>query len=932
VLTCQPALHDATLLHATSNWACAHVRSVFLEASFFMKSQPDAAGRTAAEVVTQLPVPSRLGMLRFERLNEANWALLYLDPNCEKQFGLPAVELCALIGSPYASLMEPEARYQLHDAVQLQLNNSPYYLVRYTLHTNKGALGVLELGEGYKQHNRHLLRGYLMVVDGLFDDSEQQFGPDLETQNSRLQIALELNQRAQHEQLLHLERVRAQQGLILRLARHRYSTSNSLQEAAGLITKSACEIYDIACASIWNLVDQRLEPIAEYRRSTGEYLLPEPIDASVFPSYLEALHNSRAIDANDAQHDPRTREMADSFRPRDISAILDASIRIDGQVVGVLCLEQTGTPREWQSDEIAFAGELADQFAQVISNHNRRTATSALHLFQRAVEQSANAFLLVNCDGVVEYVNPSFTAITQYTTEEVHGQRLSELPALENLNELLLDANSSLTKSNSWQGEFKSRRKNLEPYWGQLSISKVYGDNRELTHYIGIYEDITQSKLAQQRIERLAYTDNLTNLGNRPAFIRNLDERFARDCDIPISLLLVDIDNFKRINDSLGHQTGDKLLISLARRLRNSLNPSGILARFASNEFAILLDDTDLDAGQQVASSVLRTLDKPMFVDNQLISVTASVGLACAPLHGHDPQTLMKNAGLALHKAKANGKHQVQVFTEALNAEASYKLFVENNLRRALTQNELEVFYQPKLCLRTGRLLGMEALLRWNHPERGMIRPDQFISVAEETGLIIPIGKWVARQACRMSKELTAAGFGRLQVAINLSPKQFSDPELVASIATILQEENLDASLLELELTEGLLLEATEDTRQQLDSLKKLGLSLAMDDFGTGYSSFSYLKKFPIDVIKIDRSFIRDIPDDQDDMEITSAVIAMAHNLKLKVVAEGIETAEQLAFLRRHRCDVGQGYLFDRPIPGEELVEKLRRYPRGPLA
>ena len=895
-----------------------------------MKSQPDVA-RLAAEVVTQLPVPSRLGMLRFERLNEASWALLYLDPNCERQFGLPAVELCALIGTPYASLMEPRARYQLHDTIQQQLTQSAHYLVRYTLHTSDGPLSVLEMGEAYKQHNRHLLRGYLMVVDGLFNEIPAPTA-DLESQNTRLQIALELNQHAQQVQLQHLERVRAQQELILLLARQRYTTNNSLQEAAELITRSACDIYQIDCASIWNLEEQRLVPISAYNRADQRHHLPEPIDASGFPDYLEALQTSRAIDATNAMRDPRTREMADSLRAKNIYAMLDASIRIDGQVVGVLCLEQGGSVRAWQADEIAFAGELADQFAQVINNHNRRTATSALHLFQRAVEQSANAFLLVNCDGVVEYVNPSFTAITQYSAEEVHGHRLAHLPALENLSELLFDAPSSLAKSNSWQGEFKSRRKNLEPYWGQLSISKVYGDNRELTHYIGIYEDITQTKLAQQRIERLAYTDNLTNLGNRPAFIRNLDERFARDSDSPISLLLVDIDNFKRINDSLGHQTGDKLLISLARRLRNSLSAGGSLARFASNEFAVLLDDTDQESGQQVASQLLATLDKPMFVDNQLISVTGSVGLACAPLHGRDPQTLMRNAGLALHKAKANGKHQVQVFTEALNAEASYKLFVENNLRRALTQNELDVFYQPKLCLRSGRLLGMEALLRWNHPEKGMIRPDQFISVAEETGLIIPIGKWVARQSCRMSKQLSAAGMGNLQVAINLSPKQFSDPDLVASIATILAEEGLPADLLELELTEGLLLEATEDTRLQLDQLKSLGLTLAMDDFGTGYSSLSYLKKFPIDIIKIDRSFIHEIPDNQDDMEITSAVIAMAHNLKLKVVAEGIETAEQLAFLRRHRCDVGQGYLFDRPIPGSELMEKLRRYPRGPIA
>ena len=893
-----------------------------------MKSQPDAAVRMASEVVTQLPVPSRLGMLRFERLNDASWGLLYLDPNCERHFGASANDLCTQVTSPYASLMEPKARHHLHESITRQLATEPHYVVHYTLHTQQGPLKVMEAGETYKHHNRHLLRGYLLVLES----APPSIVAEPESQNSRLHMALELNQRAQQEQLQHLERVRAQQDLILLLARHRYSQHNSLQEAAELITRSACDMYQVDGASLWNLEGNYLHPVSAFQRESQSFVLLDALDISNFPDYLEALHTSRSIDAHNANRDPRTRELIATQSRHETNAMLDASIRIDGQVVGVLCLEQSGQSRVWQSDEIAFAGELADQFAQVINNHNRRTATSALHLFQRAVEQSANAFLLVNCEGVVEYVNPSFTAITQYSSEEVQGQKLSELPALENLSDLLFDAHSSLSKGNSWQGEFKSRRKNLEPYWGQMSISKVYGDNRELTHYIGIYEDITESKLAQQRIERLAYTDNLTSLGNRPAFIRTLDERFARNSTDPICLLLVDIDNFKRINDSLGHQTGDKLLISLARRLRNTLSHADILARFASNEFAVLLDDTGVEAGQITANELLMTLDKPMFVDNQLISVTGSVGVACAPLHGLDPQTLMRNAGLALHKAKANGKHQVQVFTEALNEEASYKLFVENNLRRALTQNELDVFYQPKLCLHSGRLLGMEALLRWNHPEKGMIRPDQFISVAEETGLIIPIGKWVARQACRMSKHLSDNGLGNLQVAINLSPKQFSDPDLVASIASILKEEQLPAHLLELELTEGLLLEATDDTRLQLDQLKEMGLSLAMDDFGTGYSSLSYLKKFPIDVIKIDRSFVKDIPDNQNDMEITSAVIAMAHNLKLKVVAEGIETAAQLAFLRRHRCDVGQGYLFDRPIPGDDLMEKLKRYPRGPLA
>ncbi|WPC05612.1 EAL domain-containing protein [Pseudomonas benzenivorans] len=885
-----------------------------------MKSHTDAASRLAAEAVTQLPVPSQLGLLRFERLNEASWTLLFLDPDCEQHLGIPASDLCALLDAPYASLMEPEARHRQHDAIQQQLARQPRYLVHYTLHTPRGPLRLTELGEPFKQRNRQLLRGYLLMADG---------GPVVEAAPG-LNELLAANQ-PQPKPPISPERLRSrvQQDLILRLARHRYSSNDPLHEAAELITRAACEIYGVARAGIWSLQGATLEPVALYRHDIDLFEQGAPLDVSPYPVYLHALHSGRTIDAHDAPNDPRTRELNRHYlAPLGIGAMLDASVRVGGEVVGVLCLEHVGERRTWLADEIALAGELADQYAQVLSNHQRRSAASALHLFQRAVEQSASAFILLDRDGLVEYVNPSFTAITQYSAEEVQGRRLSELPALENLSDLLFAAGSGLSEHNSWQGEFKSRRKNFEPYWSQLSISKVHGEDGSLTHYIGIYEDITEGKQAQQRIERLAFSDNLTGLSNRYAFIRALEERFSLADGKPLSLLLVDIDNFKRINDSLGHQTGDKLLSSLARRLRNSLAPTGVLARFASNEFAILLEDHGIEEGQHTALQVLQTLDKPLFVDNQLISVTASVGLACAPLHGQDPQTLMKHAGLALHKAKANGKHQLQLFTAALNAEADYKLFVESNLRRALTQNELEVFYQPKLCLRSGQLLGMEALLRWQHPEKGMIRPDQFIAVAEETGLIIPIGKWVARQACRMSKQLATLGLGSLQVAINLSPKQFSDPDLVGAIATILKEEQLPPALLELELTEGLLLEATDDTRDQLSRLKSLGLTLAMDDFGTGYSSLSYLKKFPIDVIKIDRSFIKDIPENQDDMEITSAVIAMAHNLKLKVVAEGIEGAAQLGFLRRQQCDIGQGYLFDRPIAGRELVERLKRYPR----
>ena len=877
-----------------------------------MKSHPDAASRLAAEVVTQLPVPSRLGLLRFERLNETSWTLLYLDSACEQQFGLPAQDLCSLLDAPYASLMEPTVRYQLHDNIAQQLAQFKHYNVQYRLHTPRGSLTLMETGEAFKQRGRHMLRGYLLVMT---------------EQSAAAPPTLELYPPSQAELHAQQRRTLAQQQLLVTLAHQHYSDSEPLREAAELISKSACLVYGVSRVGIWNIKGHILQSVALYQQAEAQHIPQADIDASAYPAYLQALHSGRALDASDALQDPRTRELGDSYlHPMGISAILDAGIRIAGEIVGILCIEHTGPARTWQADEIAFAGALADQYAQVLTNQQRRSATNALYLFQRAVEQSSSAFILLDRDGLVEYVNPSFTAITLYSASEVQGRRLSEIPALDNLSDLLFDATSSLAEHNSWQGEFKSRRKNLEPYWGQLSLSKVYADDGSLTHYIGIYEDVTANKQAQQHIERLAFRDNLTGLGNRYAFIRSLESHFREQPGKPISLLLVDIDNFKRINDSLGHQTGDKLLVSLARRLRNTLSPSSVLARFASNEFAVLLDANQADS-QLMAQKLLKTLDKPLFVDNQLISVTGSIGVACAPEHGDDPQALMKHSGLALHKAKANGKNQLQVFTDVLNAEAHYKLFVESNLRRALMQNELEVFYQPKLCLKSGKLLGLEALLRWHHPEKGMISPDKFIGVAEETGLIIPIGKWVARQACRMNKQLVELGHKTLQMAINLSPKQFSDPDLVREIAAILREEQLDPALLELELTESLLLEASDDTRQQLNSLKSLGLTLAMDDFGTGYSSLSYLKKFPIDVIKIDRSFIKDIPDNQDDMEITSAVIAMAHNLKLKVVAEGIETAAQLNFLRRHRCDIGQGYLFDRPIPGRDLLESLKRYP-----
>jgi len=876
-----------------------------------MNMQSDAVSLTAAEVVTPLPLPSRLGMLRFERLNTPDWTLLYLDTGSDKYLDTPIFDLQHNAQDSYVDLMKlgPAARQRLHDEIQRQLASHGCYRITYRLHTRQGPLNLLEAGELHEQRERPLLRGYLATCKPIDDIS------DIQIQNDYLQ---------------HVTRSRAQQRLIARLTCQHYNPSAPLSEAARAITQAIPETCTLSQASLWLIKDGHFSLLAE--STLEDSTLPtEWLSLQNCPHYLQALQESRVLDVRDACHDPRTRERAEAFRARQVVSVLEAGIRSAGELVGVLRLEQSKVERYWHLDEIAFAGELADHFAQVMANWQRLDATHSLHLFQRAIAHTTSAFLLIDRAGRIEYANPSFTRITQVSPDEVQGKLLSELPALENLGIILRDAMGALACDSSWQGEFCSKRKDLTPYWGHLSVSKIFDEAQQLTHYIVIYEDITETKLAQQHIERLVYTDNLTGLANRTCFIHHLEERFAKGQAQELALLLVDIDNFKRINDSLGHRIGDKLLAKLAQRLQNSLGKQGLVARFASNEFAILMSNMDFESSLAFAQQILCSLDDPIYIDSQLINISGSVGLACAPLHGKEPHALMKHAGLALHKAKANGKNQVQVFTESLNAEADFKLFLENNLRTALSQNELAVFYQPKVCLRTGRLVGMEALLRWNHPERGMISPDQFIRVAEETGLIIPIGNWAARQACRMAAQLPSLGMGDLHMAINLSPRQFSDPELVEGLRNILLEEGLSPSLLELELTESLLLDATDATRRKLNEFKDMGITLAMDDFGTGYSSLSYLKKFPIDVIKIDRSFIKDIPDNQDDMEITSAVVAMAHNLRLSVVAEGIETPQQLSFLRRQQCDIGQGYLFDKPIPGHQLLEKLRRYAvRGP--
>jgi diguanylate cyclase (GGDEF)-like protein len=440
---------------------------------------------------------------------------------------------------------------------------------------------------------------------------------------------------------------------------------------------------------------------------------------------------------------------------------------------------------------------------------------------------------------------------------------------------------------------------------------------------------------AERRIQQLAHYDALTGLPNRVMFGQALEQALhrAQRHDQPLALLFVDVDRFKNINDALGHDAGDQLLREVAHRLRQCLRASDLVARFGGDEFIAVLEELPHGGyAGSVAAKLLQALAEPMRIQEQEFHVTASVGIAAFPQDARDAITLQKHADIAMFRAKAQGRNGYCFYAPQGGAYSLERLTMEAQLKRALERDELTLHYQPKQDIATGRITGMEALLRWRHPELGLVSPARFIPLAEETGLIVPIGEWVLRTACTQVAALPHGARGdALRVAVNLSARQFADDSLIALVARVLEQTGLASAALELEITETLIMQSPERTARLLAALREQGVKLAMDDFGTGYSSLAYLKRFPLDSIKIDRSFIHGVPGDGDGESITQAVIAMAHSLRLRAIAEGVETAQQLEFLREQGCDEIQGYFFSRPLPYQELADLLARLDAAPI-
>jgi diguanylate cyclase (GGDEF)-like protein/PAS domain S-box-containing protein len=455
----------------------------------------------------------------------------------------------------------------------------------------------------------------------------------------------------------------------------------------------------------------------------------------------------------------------------------------------------------------------------------------------------------------------------------------------------------------------------------------------------GTIQDVTELKEAEQRIRYLAYFDHATRLPNRQFFMERLTQALAgaRRHHRQLGVLSLDLDQFKRINDTLGHAVGNELLLEVARRLSGTLRQEDFVAagelpvqggegvaRLDGDEFSLLIGElAHYHDAAKVARRLLDELRKPFRLGGQEVFLTASIGLALYPLDGEDADALLKNAGAAMHFAKEQGRDNYQFYSRAMNATALEKLSMESQLRKALERGEFILHYQPKIWASTGKIVGLEALIRWKHPELGIVPPSQFIPVAEESGLIVPIGEWVLRAACAQNQAWQRAGFPPVHVAVNIAMPHFRQGNLLESIGEALSQTGLDPALLELELTESMLMQSVDVTLETLHRIRAMGVRLAIDDFGTGYSSLSYLKRFPLHTLKIDRSFVKDLPRDAEDAAITKAIIAMAHSLRLAVVAEGVETPEQLAFLQQHGCDEVQGYLFSRPVSADEFGSLL---------
>jgi len=562
-------------------------------------------------------------------------------------------------------------------------------------------------------------------------------------------------------------------------------------------------------------------------------------------------------------------------------------------------------------------------------------ALDALRLYRRAIDASANAVILISATRPgypVEYVNPAYERIRAYAAADVIGRGLAELGAREPDQAAVAELRAAIRERREGHVSMRLSCGDGRDMHAEVYIAPVNNEDGVTTHFVMTQYDVTMAKRYEAELEARARFDTLTGLANRSLLHDRIDNAINLAAGRgAVWVAALDLDHFKFVNDTLGHDAGDQLLKTAAQRICAAVERADTVARTGGDEFVLVLPGRENESeAAATVRAVLQALAHPLELSGQELVLTGSAGLAAYPADGSDAATLIQHAEVAMYRSKELGRNMVQFYMPTMNARARERLALEGALRSALLHDEFELFYQPQVDLESGVVVGFEALIRWRHPSMGMVRPDRFINLAEETGLIVPIGAWVLRTACRQNRAWQHAGYGPLRIAVNLSARQFAEPNLVPDIARVLDETGLSASCLEVEITESLVMGDVESAIRTMRELKLMGVKLSIDDFGTGYSSLSYLRRFPVDVLKIDRSFVRDIPFDEDDAAMVAAIIELARGLRMRVIAEGVETEAQLDYLRRRGCDEVQGHVYAQAASGPD-VERLLRMGRHML-
>ncbi|MBF0178789.1 MAG: EAL domain-containing protein [Magnetococcales bacterium] len=556
----------------------------------------------------------------------------------------------------------------------------------------------------------------------------------------------------------------------------------------------------------------------------------------------------------------------------------------------------------------------------------RIRAEQGLVLAAKVFETAAEGIVITDAQVRIIKVNEAFTAISGYSAEELFGTNPKRMQSGRHDAEFYKAMWKGIRETGSWSGEIWNRRKNGEVFPQRLSISTVWNSRDELTHYVGIFADITHLKETERRLERMAYFDALTQLPNRLLFRDRLQHELDKKTrhDFQVAVLFIDLDRFKHVNDSLGHSAGDQLLVEVAERIRKCLRKYDTAARLGGDEFAAII--TGLKSGRDaapVARKIIESLKNSFMLSGHEVFIGGSIGISIFPVDGEDFETLTKHADIAMYKAKESGRGVFKFFGDAFDTGVHNQLALENKLRQGLKNDEFVVYYQPKVDLATGAISGMESLVRWIPRDGAMVSPAQFIPLAEETGLILALGAWILREACEKAAHWRREGYP-VKMAVNLSAMQFQKSDLLEVVRVVLEETGLPPDALELEITESMVMGNVEKSIERMNSLKSLGLTLAVDDFGTGYSSLNYLKRFPIDTLKIDQSFVRDLSRAQGDLAIVLAIISLGQALGLDIVAEGVETREQVVILKEKGCHEMQGYFFSKPLPADGMSALLR--------